>query len=362
MHQSQSKPPGIRKLPVILKAALEELYTSQHIIQNQQMFSLAMTKVLHSVIGFSNDQIGLASFNLMYGICGENGIVEPGCISVNAVSEKRAFHKSVDDYQSLEGSTEDAPHVGPFVIIFDDEHFPILLSWDDEEGKPLSDMRALLTSYFDKLWKCACDSDSLLTPWDSIEKCPEAYFDLEILPVGFQLMRPVLLTWLSQLGPADPIQVDTEHGLGAYSMSQLGCEAGNSPENDIVPDGSSAADVRTSKDSPTVHVPEESPVDAALYNRNAPSDNSTNTPPGDSQLEHGPGGGEGRALEAQVDIQTLYVDGYMGAARNSRSQSTTERDKSMMLHVSQKRKALTEPLSGPLNTQEKWKKSLTAPG
>ena len=37
-----------------------------------------MTKILRSMIGFDEHQIGLASFNLMYGIRGESGAVEPG--------------------------------------------------------------------------------------------------------------------------------------------------------------------------------------------------------------------------------------------------------------------------------------------
>jgi len=42
--------------------------------------------------------------------------------------------------------------VQPLVITFDDEHYPILPSWGDDEGKPLSELWALLRSYFNELW------------------------------------------------------------------------------------------------------------------------------------------------------------------------------------------------------------------
>ena len=46
--------------------------------RNQEAFVLAMTKVLRSTIGFGTDQIGLASFNLMYGFRDTDGVIEPG--------------------------------------------------------------------------------------------------------------------------------------------------------------------------------------------------------------------------------------------------------------------------------------------
>jgi len=46
--------------------------------RNQALFVQVMTNILRSMIGFEKDQIGLASFHLMYGVRGANGIVEPG--------------------------------------------------------------------------------------------------------------------------------------------------------------------------------------------------------------------------------------------------------------------------------------------
>jgi hypothetical protein len=74
----------------------EQSYTSPHVLRcvvshvitcvrgltctfrNQKLFVRAMTKILRNVIGFDKDQIGLASFNLIYGFRGEGGVVEPG--------------------------------------------------------------------------------------------------------------------------------------------------------------------------------------------------------------------------------------------------------------------------------------------
>ena len=45
------------------------------------------------------------------------------------------------------------PHVpAPLVIGFDHENYPILPSWDEDEGKPLTVLKSLLRTFFDELW------------------------------------------------------------------------------------------------------------------------------------------------------------------------------------------------------------------
>jgi hypothetical protein len=55
-------------------------------------------------------------------------------------------------YLGLEAFTDSPPPTQPFVIKFDDENYPILPSWSDDEVRSLSDVRALLSNYFSELW------------------------------------------------------------------------------------------------------------------------------------------------------------------------------------------------------------------
>ena len=55
-------------------------------------------------------------------------------------------------HSGLENGTENPPPAQPLVLEFDDESNPLIPSWDDEEGKPLSVLRALLSSFFNELW------------------------------------------------------------------------------------------------------------------------------------------------------------------------------------------------------------------
>jgi hypothetical protein len=116
----------------------------------------------------------------------------------------------------LESAPQDKCITAPLVIHFDLENYPILPSWDDDDAKPLSDVKALLTRYFDELWSeylvidCLswlklivghhiertwpCDNDMLATPWDAIKKEPNTYFDTTTLPAGVPVLQPEALT------------------------------------------------------------------------------------------------------------------------------------------------------------------------
>lgn len=116
----------------------------------------------------------------------------------------------------LECKPHDSHIPTQLVIRFDAEHYPILPSWDDDEGKPLTDLKVLLRSYLDELWSehlsLAClrgpelifchrveciwpsDDDIPTTPWGAIETSPEIYFDATTLPAGVPLVQPESLT------------------------------------------------------------------------------------------------------------------------------------------------------------------------
>lgn len=55
-------------------------------------------------------------------------------------------------YSGLEDRTENLPPAQSFVIKFDDENYPVLPSWGDDEGKSLLELRSLLGDYFSELW------------------------------------------------------------------------------------------------------------------------------------------------------------------------------------------------------------------
>jgi len=107
-------------------------------------------------------------------------------ISVNAAHDQPPFHDGVNDFikqfmdpftlfcektiprkfptfyilprsilrmpPGLQRTPDEPPVPTPLVISFDAENFPILPSWDDDEGKPLSEVKLLLQAFFDELW------------------------------------------------------------------------------------------------------------------------------------------------------------------------------------------------------------------